>query len=136
MNMNYSEKRNRAKLIPILLPGSIYVIVVFAFLFFIMSDNLNKYFSDNNGMLVGSRWFSYHYTEDKYFHPATDEKYIDKSEAFHQLIQISRKREYSESDIKLVDELIDSFAQNSSILKNGEKQINTLELKIKIDKIR
>ena len=134
--MNYSEKRNRAKLIPILLPGCIYVIVVFAFLFFIMSDNLNKYFSDDNGMLVGSRWFSYHYTGNEYFHPVLDEKYIDETEAVHQLIHISRNRGYSESEIKLVDELIDSFAQNSSILKNGEKQINTLELNIKIDKIR
>jgi K+-transporting ATPase c subunit len=134
--MNYENKRIRTKLIPILLPGSIYIIVVFAFLFFIMSDNLNKYFSDNNGILVGSRWFSYQYTGDKYFHPTSDEKYIVKSEAAHQLIQISKIREYSKSDTKLVDKLIDSFAQNSSILKNGEKQINTLELNIKIDKIR
>jgi K+-transporting ATPase c subunit len=130
------NKKYKEKLFPILFPGIIYVVIVFVFLFFVMTDSLNRFFPDDYGILVGSRWFSYQYTGEKYFHPATDEKYIGEYEALDQMEKVLSVRSYSSSEEKLVMGLIDSFARNSSIYKNGEKQINALELNIRLDRIK
>lgn len=121
----------------------LYLIPVFVFfLFYLVISNIflsKKMFMYRDEKLVGSRWFSYRFSDDKYFRineQSGSAFLISESYARYQALKIKNLRELSGEKTKLLMNVIDSLANSSPYEIGGEKAIDVYELNIKLDETK
>ena len=89
--------------------------------------------------LVGSRWFSYRFSDDKYFRlngQSVSAYLVSESYARYQVLKIKNLRELSSEKTKSLMNMIDSLANSSPYEIGGEKAIDVYELNIRLDEIK
>ena len=129
---------NKKNFFLIILPAIIFILAVIFSTDIIFTHKVDLSFIYNDGKIGGSRWFSYKYTGEKYFHENLDSlnnKFISKNDALKQLPLISKSRDYSKDDVKLIYNLIDSLFRISDRSASDEKVIEIMKLNIALDEI-
>ncbi len=121
----------------------LFLIPVFVFvLLYILISNIffsKRMFMYRDEKLVGSRWFSYKFSDNRYFR--IDEQsgsayLISESSARYQVKQIEDSRGLSDVKTKLLINDIDSLANSSKYEIGSEKAIDVYDLNIKLDEIK
>jgi K+-transporting ATPase c subunit len=129
---------NKIKLLLIILPVVINIFAVILISDIIFSHKVDLNFNYSDGKIGGSRWFSYKYLSEKYFHEnrtSLSNRFLSKNDALQQVPEISKVRAYSGENIKLLYHIIDSLSENPDNSINNEKSIDIIKLDIALDDI-
>ena len=129
---------NNKNLFLIILPVMIFILAVIFSTDIVFTHKVDLNFIYTDGKIGGSRWFSYKYSSDKYFHEndtLSSNQFIRINDAIEQVPEISKTRGYSNGNISLLYHIIDSFAQISNQSINNQKVIDIMKLNIALDEI-
>ena len=126
-------------IILIILPGVLFLLAVVFTIDIIFSDKVDSNFVYNDGKIGGSRWFSYKYESDKFFsikYPEKTGSLINKTEIYSQIPSVAKARGYSETDIAILQKLVDSLLQYSDNTVNGENAVNIIILNVSLEELK
>jgi len=126
-------------IILIILPGVLFLLAVVFTIDIIFSDKVDSNFVYNDGKIGGSRWFSYKYESAKFFSIKSKENkgpVINKTEIDRQIPIVAKARGYSETDVALLQELVDSLLRYSENTVDGEKAVNIIILNVSLEELK
>jgi K+-transporting ATPase c subunit len=123
----------------IILPGVLFLLAVIFTTDIVFPPKVDTNFVYNDGKIGGSRWFSYKYESAKFFSIKSKENtgpVINKTEISRQIPIVAKARGYSETDVALLQKLVDSLLQYSDKTVNGEKAVNIILLNVSLEELK
>ena len=126
----------RSNILLFLIPAIVFILGYYIITNLFLSD---KVFMLRDEKLVGSRWFSYKYTENKYFQLNDEDNssfLISVKDAVLQVSQIKKARGLSDSGTNVLINFIDSLSGESNYRVGSAKALDISILNHELDKLK